>query len=338
LPGAARHYEVSYGDTEALLAMRNFVWVIGLACSACHPLTSIPTYWPPTFAEHTPAPERVAPPERPRPAPRPRVAKAKLQPPKKVERPKVKIQGPPECMSVYVVSAQNKLLAFDPQENRFDERGKLSCPGAGFSTPFSMAVSKKGIAHVLFQNGKLYRVGVDKADCEATTFQPNQEGFRLFGMGYSPKGDDETLYVAEIGFYRKSRGLAHIDTNDYTLHPVAQFSENPGFNVELTPTGKGMLHGFFINAYQTGGTLVAIDTDNASIVKATPLPVGTQSNSLAVSWWGGDFYIFTAMRLGTQVTRYDPEAGATAVVATIDQTIVGAGVSTCAPGRQTASL
>ena len=299
---------------------------IGLSClwmAGCHPLTSIPTYWPPTTAEHTPAPTREAPPEPVVPKPRPRQAK-------------VRLKGPPECMSVYVVSAQNKLLAFDPQDNRFNERGTLKCPGAGWSTPFSMAVSKTGVAHVLFQDGKLYRAGIDDAECQATPFQPSQHGFNLFGMGYGKIGNDEVLYVADVGFYRRSKGLARIDTESYTLHPVAPFSDNPGFNIELTPTGRGLLHGYFINTYDAGGTLVAIDTASAEIVRSTRLLVGTRSHSLAIAWWGGNFYIFTAMPGGTEVTRYDPKSESATVVATIDQTIVGAGVSTCAPDGRAA--
>jgi hypothetical protein len=297
-----------------------------VAGGACHPLTSIPTYWPPEIrAEVDRAPEIEPPP------PAPVVAEV----PKKPRPPAPIIEGPPECMSVYVVSAQNRLFAFDPQRSSFKLQGVLRCPGAGFATPFSMAVSRQGIGHVLFNNGRLFRVDVDDASCEATPFRPYQHGFALFGMGYGPSGDDgETLYVAEVGFYRQSKGLARIDTDRYELLPIGSFTDNPGYNIELTPTGRGPLHGYFINVGNRGGTLVAIDTGSGRVVRSTAIAAGSQSSSLAISWWGGDYYVFTSIAGGTEVTRYDPEASDTAVVATIEQTIVGAGVSTCAPDRQ----
>ncbi len=61
--------------------------------------------------------------------------------------------------------------------------------------------------------------------------------------------------------------------------------------------------------------------------------VGTHSSSLAVAWFNGYFFIFTSIRGGTEVSRYDPKGKDLKVVATINQTIVGAGVSTCAPDR-----
>ncbi len=79
--------------------------------------------------------------------------------------------------------------------------------------------------------------------------------------------------------------------------------------------------------------MVQIDTQTGAIVDAKPLNVGTHSRSLAIAWWGGFFYIFTGLSRNTEVTRYDPKTGQTQTVAEIDQTIVGAGVSTCAPDR-----
>jgi hypothetical protein len=64
----------------------------------------------------------------------------------------------------------------------------------------------------------------------------------------------------------------------------------------------------------------------------TILPVGQQDSAYAFAFWGGDFYFFTSMGGGSStVTRYHPDDDSLKVVATLDRTIVGAGVSTCAP-------
>lgn len=298
-----------------------------LAAVGCGPwYTSIPTYWDPVdWSGPDPAPWPSA-------APPPKVAQK--APAREYEVPE---DTPEECRAVYVVSAENRLYAYKPQDDVFEQRGMLKCPDTFGATPFSMAVSRQGIAHVVFQNGRLYRVDVKDASCTPTDFAPNQApGFRRFGMGYAPTpgGKSEKMYVAEISFHSPSKGLATIDTKTNELSYIGRFSMNPGVALELTPSGPGPLYGYFLNFPGTGGTLVKIDTTSGDILESTPLDVGTNSSSLAVSWFNGYFFIFTSIRGGTEVNRYDPKAKQTKVVATINQTIVGAGVSTCAPDRE----
>lgn len=296
--------------------------------------TTIPTYWDPV-----PTPPREASAEAKTPPPPP--SRVAVPPVDDAASVYVAPDTPVECLSIYLVSSERALLSFDPRRKSFEVRGALRCPGAGFTSPFSMAVARDGWARVLYNDGRMYRVQVADATCEATDFQPDQPpGFHLFGMGYAPDPErgaqGETLYVAETGFGRPSRGLARVDTATGRLEHVGAFSHNPGTNIELTPTGDGPLFGFFINERAPGGTLVELDTASGLVLRATPLPIGTQSSSLAISWWGGSFYIFTGRGgRGTQVHRFDPSTKALRVVATTTQTIVGAGVSTCAPtGRR----
>lgn len=285
--------------------------LVGLAAASasCHPTTPIPTYWDPVFADRSSWPELPA------------VGNWKPKP------------APQACKAIYVVSAQMNLYAYLPKQDRFELRGRLNCPNAGWATPFSMAVAQTGVAHVVYSDGRLYAVDVEDASCEATGFEPNQDpGFVRFGMGYAAHDDGESLYVAEIHHTSPSRGLAKVDTTTGELRFIGEFSQNPGYNLELTPSGDGPLYGFFVNQPGRGGTLVKIDTRTANIVDATPLDVGTDARNLAIAWWGGSFYIFTGhWGTGTEVNRYDPESRRTSVVATTPETIVGAGVSTCAP-------
>ncbi|MBW2457263.1 MAG: hypothetical protein JRI68_22335 [Deltaproteobacteria bacterium] len=312
--------------------------VVAGAClwnAGCGPwLTSIPTYWDPVIPQAPGFDEEAAEPASlpaPAVAAKPVTAKPVAAPPERPPQP----PPPPPCMAVYVATAQNQLFAFFPKESRFEFRGRLDCPSRPWATPFSMAVARTGVARVLYNDGRLYEVLVHDATCKPTSFVPNPPpGFRLFGMGYGTNGaDGEQLYVASIRFTGPSLGLASIDDASYQLQFIGKLSQNPGYHLELTPTGSGPLHGFFINEGKPGGTLVQIDTRTGTIVDARPLNVGTASRSLAVSWWGGFFYIFTGYPGGSEATRYDPETGQTQVVAELDQTIVGAGVSTCAPDR-----
>lgn len=307
--------------------MRAFVLVgaVAVVGTACGPWrTPIPTYW---TQEDAP---RVRGEERPTPVP------VVIEPvPTVVEEDHVPPSAP-QCTAIYLVTARKSLYAFHPPERTFERRGTLSCPDAGWTRPFSMAVARTGVAHVLYGDGRLYRVRVADASCEATPFVPNQApGFALFGMGYARRDGRDALYVAQIPVAGRSLGLGRIDTDTYELHYVGVFSDNPGGNIELTPTGSGPLHGYFLN-FGAGGTLVSIDTETARIDQATPLDVGTESSALAVSWWGGAFYIFTtAPGRGTRVSRYDPKRATTEEVATLPEIVVGAGASTCAPDTMT---
>jgi hypothetical protein len=242
----------------------------------------------------------------------------------------------PDVTYIYVVTGSNVLYAYKPEQNVFEPRGTLGCL-AGGASPFSMAVDRTGTAHVVFTDGNLYRVSVKDATCESTPFEPGQHGFVTFGMGYEVHAEvaEEVLYVAEISFgapMSQSLGLARIDTETYELTPIGKFSLNPGHGCELTPTGKGPLFGYFLNFDDSGGTLVQIDTDTADIVESTLLPgVGSSNSALAIAWWGGRFYIFTTGGAGTIVSRYDPATTELIEVAQLGDTVVGAGVSTCAP-------
>jgi hypothetical protein len=248
--------------------------------------------------------------------------------------------APPECDDpattwIYLISSERELVAYKPELNQFKNIGTLNCPGTT-SGPFSMAVDFDGIAYVLYQNGRIYKVSTLDASCESTPFLPGPfAGSALFGMGFErdPDGINETLYVAEIDFNSgmNSQGLGRIDHFNWDFEFIGPFSQNPGNAIELTPTGDGPLWGYFLDVPGPGGTLVEIDTNTGDIVQAFSASAGSPNSALAVAWWGGAFYVFTSGGSGTTVTRVDPFMNTEAVVTTTGLTIVGAGVSTCAP-------
>lgn len=235
----------------------------------------------------------------------------------------------PDVLHIYLVTSETDLYRYRPDTGAFSLVGNLAC--SDFASPFSMGVARTGIAYVVYNDGELYRVSTIDASCEPTDWIPGQGGFSTFGMGFAidDDGEGETLHVAEINFGQPSMGLASIDTKTLKLNYIGPFSENPGFAIELTSSDDGNLYGYFLNSNGPGGFVVEIDKNTAEILSSVALPAGGQGSALAFAYWGGDFYIFTSEGGQTTVTRYQPSNGSVQVVATLDRTVVGAGVTTC---------
>jgi hypothetical protein len=134
--------------------------------------------------------------------------------------------------------------------------------------------------------------------------------------------------------------LASLDTSTFVLSAIGDFTPNPPGvpGAELTGTGDGRLYAFSPN--QPGSNepsfIAQIDPSSAAILGVDVLPDIVAGAGWAFGFWGGDFYTFTGTpsgARGTVVNRFDPAIlNQTTVVARItDDTIVGAGVSTCAP-------
>lgn len=236
----------------------------------------------------------------------------------------------PDLLYIYLVTSETDLYRYRPDTGVFSLVGNLACPSGG--SPFSMGVTRTGTAYVVYNEGSLFKVSTADASCEPTDWFPGNGGFNTFGMGYAIDDDKmgETLHVAEINFGSPSKGLATIDTDTFELTYIGPFSENPGNALELTSSDDGNLYGYFLNADGNGGVVVEIDKATAEIKSKVPLPAGSASSALAFAYWGGDFYVFTSEgNSETTVTRYKPSDGSVGVVATLNRTVVGAGVSTC---------
>ncbi len=239
---------------------------------------------------------------------------------------------------VYVVTSENELYSFFPSDGAFTFISKIACP-AGGDTPFSMAVDRKGVAYVLFTDEKLYRVSTATGACIGTAFQPGQQSFNRFGMGYATNdiGPVETLFIAgtrDMGQVT-SPGLARIDTNTFALTKVGPFIPDIA-RAELTGTGDGRLFAFYTKGAGNGppSYIGEINTTTARVVAETPFPTVDQGNGWAFAFWGGDFYMFTGPdNGGSNVTRYRPSDNSVSVIANLPSRIVGAGVSTCAPAQ-----
>jgi hypothetical protein len=251
---------------------------------------------------------------------------------------------------IYVISDKNDLYAFDPSQfpsaQAFTLIGNVSCDTSGVN---SMAVDRSATAWVNFNDGLIFQVTTTApVTCTPTSFVAGQAGFtKDLGMGFSvnaPGSNEETLFVSDNGGpggdCNKStpgsgctgKGLGQIDLATMTLTALGPYTAMAaGYNAELTGTGDGKLYGFFTT---TPGAYGPIDktTGETSAPAPTPLPtVNAMNGGYAFSFWGGDFYFYTAPDDGTIVTHLESSTGMTTAASPLSFTIVGAGVSTCAP-------
>lgn len=237
---------------------------------------------------------------------------------------------------IYVVTVDNELFSFYPPDGAFKKIGNIACPAANGATPFSMAVDRKGVAYVLFNDGNLFRVSTLTAACVGTPYQPGQSNFETFGMGFATigAGPAERLFVAGDEQNNSAGGLASIDVSTWNLTPVGSFVPDVD-RAELTGTGDGRLFAFYTKGtgQGTGAFIGEIDRSTAAVTAEQPFPNLDQGTAWAFAFWGGDFFMFTAPTNSSRVTRFRPADQSVAQIATLPTRIVGAGVSTCAPSQ-----
>ncbi len=250
------------------------------------------------------------------------------------------IAPPPGCSDaaklVYLVSSQNGLYSFNPGTLQIKSIGTLNCQVGFGVTPNSMAVDRNAKAYVNMSDGSLFTVDTSNANCSPTSYQLNQQNRRIRGMGFSANtngGDTETLFTCtadDANF--TGGGLAKIDVNTYKLTLLGDYGGAlAGTECELTGTGDARLYGFF--ATLTPPKLAELAKGNGQASGATPLSINT-SSAYAFSFWGGDFWFYTADALAnSKVTRYKyaSDKSFSVVIPNTNMTVVGAGVSTCAP-------
>jgi hypothetical protein len=234
---------------------------------------------------------------------------------------------------VYVIDQfNNRISTFNPANKTFTDLGSLSCPTMGGATPFSMSVDRQANAWVLYNSGELFKVQLPGLQCTKTAWA-GAGGLKVFGMGFStdePMGNTETLFVGGgASQTQTSFTLAKLDTTNLTAMPVGTQTALP----EMTGNGKAELWGFMPDA--STARVVQFDKTNGSALKTYTLPTlaGTM-NGYAFAHWGGDYWVFL-IKSGEPSTNVYQIDGATGTIKgttpTTGRTIVGAGVSTCAP-------
>lgn len=237
----------------------------------------------------------------------------------------------------YVIASDNTLYEFVPPTLEFKNKGALNCPTGG-ATPTSMAIDRQGVAWVRHSDGSIWKVSTKDLSCEATTWRSPDQSFSKFGMGFSSEtkgSSNEVLFLSDS----TGAGLGRIDTANYAFRFVGPYTGDlEGRGSELTGTGDGKLYGFFTTA---PARIAEISKGTGQIVDSKELAGVFAGEAWAFSFYGGDFYVYTAAgsnggpplaNKGSNVTRYRPSDNSVTVVKeNLGFTIVGAGVSTCAP-------
>jgi hypothetical protein len=231
----------------------------------------------------------------------------------------------PEATRVYVVTMEGVLYSFYPPTAAFARIGAVDCPTDGFA--FSMAVDRKGTAYVLFDDGQIFEVSTQTAACAKTPYVPGQEHVNLFGMGFvgSASGTGDALYIAPVALST----LGTIDVASFQLSLIAPFAPGMIAQTELAGSGDGRLFAFFPT--DTSSAVAELDPETAVVVARDDLWNLPTAGGWAFAYWGGSFYLFTSTTNGSMVTRFNPADRSQTSVASLGDTITGAGVSTCAP-------
>lgn len=233
------------------------------------------------------------------------------------------------CDAIYTITTSRRLYAFNPRNNRFTLRGTIDCPDVTEASPFSMAVARTGVAHVLFDDGGIREIDLNDAGCKATSFKRHQlPEFGLFGMSYARNDGSDALFVIAIPKAGKS-ALAKVTAFPGALERLGKITidDRPSL-IELSGSPEGLWG--FLTYEDRSGRLAKLDRKTGSVQRSVTLDVGRHANGLALAWFGGAFYIFTHVS-ATTVTRYDPASRKSDVVATLGDRVVGAGASTCVP-------
>jgi hypothetical protein len=235
------------------------------------------------------------------------------------------------------------LLRFDPETLTYTDIGVIRCETEG-SFLRSMAVDRSGTAWVSSGRGALFRVSTTDASCTATGMELEQHQIRNYGMGFATVGtsSEERLFItAEGGWWMDGlayRRLAAIDRSDLRIDMIGDIDAPTPANMELTGTGDGRLFGMVLDVRNLRNIVVSVellDADTGGTIERKVVPLEARGG-FAFAQWGGNFWLFTEAPGGeARAAEFDWESGE--VLRTVDValdvpgTIVGAGVSTCAP-------
>lgn len=240
---------------------------------------------------------------------------------------------------VYLVDKNNAFLSFNPglfgQAAALNVVGTLSCPARAGGRPFSMAVDRSAIAWVNYDTAQVFAANITGGlSCNATAFSV-QRNIGLFGMGFvsnAAGSTAETLFIA--GHPPTGAGsmaqLATMTLPSTTLSAtIATLNGAP----ELTGTGNAELWAFFPDAQMPRISKLDKATGAATTTYMLSALAGTPA-AWAFAFWGGDFWVFLRKSGETSSTIYRVGGASGQVLGQYTVTgrsIVGAGVSTCAP-------
>ncbi|MEZ4452499.1 MAG: hypothetical protein R3B09_23750 [Nannocystaceae bacterium] len=240
---------------------------------------------------------------------------------------------------IFVLSITAQLWKYFPENNMFQQLGALNCDLP--PTTFSMAVDRNGYAWVQYQGGQLRKVAVTNVnDCTDPGYVVGQQGITNFGMAFVSNSESDVcdrIYGNQANFIPEGNMVANFFSIDPMNLQLGLLGKSNYGSAEVTGTGDGRA---FFFAGQNPAKLIEIDKNTGASLKVTPLPGVELGSAWAFAHFAGDFYFFTNSQggPGSEVTHIDYDDSdmngkqdITVVVADAPISIVGAGVSTCAP-------
>ncbi len=221
----------------------------------------------------------------------------------------------------------------------FEQLGPIGCDLP--PQTFSMAVDRLGFAWVQYQGGELRKVDVTNVNkCTDPNYQLGQTPVANFGMAFVSNSESDAcdrIYGNTASGQPEGNAVADFFSIDpVTLKANIIGKSNYG-TAEVTGTGDGRA---FFFAGQNPAKLVEIDKATGNNLNVINLPGVELGNAWAFAFFAGDFYFFTNSKggPGSEVTHIDYDDSDNNGVQDVKQivdnapiSIVGAGVSTCAP-------
>jgi|MDSW01.2.fsa_nt_gb hypothetical protein len=318
--------------------MSRLIVLTCILCIGCgeEALYSVPDASPEPQGQEIPNSEPEAEtPAAPEPPDQPGFDESESEPEEETEAPPEEDAPPPppdDCAGIsdliYVIDKEDEsLYLFDPETGSLNFHGELDC--AIFAgTPASMSVARDGYAYIRYADNTVYSVHLETMNCTETAYDAD---FGAFGMGYATAHAttwQDNLYIAN------ANTLAKLNTETWSLDTLGTLPSQS----ELTGNGDGEL--WAILPLETPARLAHIDKNNAQVLSSInlngfPDPYGI--DTFAFATWGGEFFLFVrsyGMGSSTDVYRVRTDGSFDMVVHGTGLNIVGAGVSTCAPGQE----
>ena len=250
---------------------------------------------------------------------------------------------PDQPNGIYLLAwLTQEIHRFDPTTLSTEPLGSVSC-GENLA---SMEIARNGDAYASSAvSGRLYHINIPSLTCEETPFDPTQLWGITFGLAFvfddSPAG--ETLYVADRSTYGTAVWLSVLDLSTYELRQVGLFDPDNAAS-EITGTGDGRLYGLTnISGPNPQLRLLEVDPSTAEATPIVSLPPQGPVGPHDFTYFEGDFYFFIReltltptlsdepMGSVTTVFRYRLGNGAPESIGTIEISVLGAAVSSCAP-------
>jgi hypothetical protein len=223
-------------------------------------------------------------------------------------------------LTAYLWSMSGTLYTFDPASLATQSLGTVACPASG--QPWTLSVTRNGLAYMIYEDWRIYRVDLSTLACTPTPYVPFQLGFTgSEAIAVSRDQGPERLYVYGSN---GAPTLAVTDFTNFVLSPVGPIAPNPmAFPVDMQGDAKGHLF-----ALTADGTFVEIDAATATVLARTSTTFFA-GGAWAIMVYGSQIYFFGGG--SGNVSRYDPTTQQVTPLGAVNDAIVGASAAPCEP-------